>query len=136
MFKRGLLQISGALGVMMASVTPALAAVNIADAPKGVTGFDTLPETITTLFNFVIILASVIFVVLFLVGGIQYLTAAGNEEATGKAKRLLVDAIIGLVIVLAAWAIGNFILNQLGVSVNTSSGGGIGGGSGSSIKTD
>lgn len=86
--------------------------------PKPAGAFDDLPGAITRLYNFGIVVASIIFVVLFLVGGLQYLGSAGNEQATGKAKRLLVDAVIGLIIVLAAWAGGNFILSQLGVNLS------------------
>lgn len=75
-----------------------------------------LGDWIGKIFNFVIVIAGIIFVVLFLVGGIQYLTSAGNEEASGKAKKLLVDAIIGLVIVLVAYAAGKFVLDQLGAN--------------------
>jgi TRAP-type C4-dicarboxylate transport system permease small subunit len=110
-------------GTVLAWALPALAALNTGNEPRNILRFEDLGETIQTIFNVVIILAGVIFVILFLVGGIQYLTAAGNEEQTGKAKRLLVDAIVGLVIVLAAWAIANFVLDQLGLNIETSSGG-------------
>jgi len=84
------------------------------DDPSGVPqNFIDLESGISTIFNVVILLAGIIFVVLFLVGGIQYLTASGNEESSGKARKLLLDAIIGLVIVLAAWAIGGWIIEQL-----------------------
>jgi len=59
-----------------------------------------------------------VFVILFLVGGVQYLTSAGNEESATKAKKLLTDAVIGLVIVLASWAVANWILNGLGGEAN------------------
>lgn len=38
-------------------------------------------------------------------GGFLWLTAAGNEERIEKAKRVIVNAVIGLVIVLVSWAI-------------------------------
>lgn len=38
-------------------------------------------------------------------GGFLWLTAAGNEERIEKAKRVIVNAVIGLVIVLLSWAI-------------------------------
>lgn len=79
-------------------------------------GFSDLNTAVTTLFNIAIWASAIIFLVLFVVGGIQYLTSAGNEEATGKAKKLLVDAIIGLIIVLAAWAIGSWLLTRLGIN--------------------
>lgn len=118
------------LMVSMMMAAPAMAALTGPSAPTAAGGFSDLTTSINTIFNFVIVLGAVVFVILFLVGGIQYLTAAGNEEATGKAKRLLVDAIVGLVLVLAAWAIGNFILDRLGVSVSTSGGAAGGGGGG------
>lgn len=82
----------------------------------GQSGFRSIPTAITTIFNTVVAAAGAIFVVLLLVGGVQYLSAAGNEEATAKAKKLLVDAVIGLIIVLAAWAIGQFVLTKFGIS--------------------
>lgn len=82
--------------------------------PSGVPWtFSSLDRTVQTIFNVVILVAGIVFVILFLVGGIQYLTASGNEESSGKARKLLLDAIIGLVIVLAAWAVGGWIIEQL-----------------------
>ena len=85
--------------------------------PAQAGNFSDLGTTIQTIFNFVILLSGVIFIVLFLVGGVTYLTAAGNEEQTGKARKLLVDAVVGMVIVLASWALGSFVLKKLGVTV-------------------
>lgn len=76
------------------------------------TRFRSIGEVVATIFNIVIGAAGAIFLVLLLIGGVQYMTAAGNEENTTKAKKLLVDAVIGLVLTLSAWAIGTFILNQ------------------------
>ncbi|MBI3261309.1 hypothetical protein HYZ64_03010 [Candidatus Berkelbacteria bacterium] len=76
------------------------------------TRFQSLAQIVATIFNIVIGISGAIFMVLLLVGGIQYMTAAGNEENTTKAKKLLVDAVIGLVLTLSAWAIGTFILRQ------------------------
>lgn len=73
-----------------------------------------LPNVVLSLFKWAVGLAGVVFVVMFLVGGIQYLTSAGNEEASTKAKKLLVDAVIGILIVAIAWAAGAWILDQLG----------------------
>lgn len=82
--------------------------------PSGVPAtFRTLDRSVSTIFNVIILIAGIVFVILFLVGGIQYLTASGNEESSGKARKLLLDAIIGLVIVLAAWAVGGWIIEQL-----------------------
>lgn len=79
------------------------------------TGFTNLSDAIGKIFNISITVAGVIFVLLFLFGGIQYLAAAGNEENTNKAKKLLVDAVVGLVIVVVSWAVGTYILQLLGI---------------------
>ncbi len=79
------------------------------------TGFTNLSDAISKIFNISITVAGVIFVLLFLFGGIQYLAAAGNEENTNKAKKLLVDAVVGLVIVVVSWAVGTYILQLLGI---------------------
>ncbi|MEK7461357.1 MAG: hypothetical protein AAB647_04065, partial [Patescibacteria group bacterium] len=79
---------------------------------------NTVPDIntfVSKLYSFGISLAAVVFVIMFLIGGLQYLTTAGNEESTGKAKRLMVDAIIGLVLVLGAYAIAKFIGVELGI---------------------
>lgn len=115
MFRRIIGQMSALALAVFLPALPVLAGLGTgAGSPSNLASkFSTLEGAIRTIFGFVILLAAVVFVILFLVGGVQYLTAAGNEEATGKAKRLLVDAIVGLVIVLAAWAVGNFVLSQL-----------------------
>jgi hypothetical protein len=71
-----------------------------------------------TIANFVFGAAGAVFVVMFIAGGIQYLTTMGNEEASTKAKKLLTDAVIGIVIVVTAWAIANYILTGIGGEAN------------------
>ena len=51
-------------------------------------------------------------VVFLMVGGFQYIAAHGNEEATEKAKKTLTGAIIGIVIIVLAYAI-VAIVNQV-----------------------
>lgn len=54
-----------------------------------------------------------IVVILFIYSGFLWMTAAGNEEKITKAKRILANAIIGTVIVVMAYAISYFVINQL-----------------------
>jgi len=102
---------SWGIGLVLFMATKAFAVIT---KPEQVpTTFYDISSTVRTIFNTVIIVAGVAFVVLFLVGGIQYLTASGNEETSGKARKILLDAIIGLVIVLAAWGVGSWIISLL-----------------------
>lgn len=109
-------------GVISASAWAApVAALAAIDRPGGVPDqFKTFERTIESAFNIVIVVAGVVFVILFLVGGIQYLTAAGNEDSTKKARQLMLDAVIGLVIVVTSWAVGTYVLSLLGIRGATS----------------
>ncbi len=69
-----------------------------------------LRTTVTNIINWVLGLLGIIAVIMILYGGFIWLTAAGNEENVTKAKNILSAAIIGLVIVLLAWAIVNYVL--------------------------
>lgn len=51
----------------------------------------------------------VIFLLLTITGGIMWMTAGGNTEQVGKARKLLTSAVIGLVIVFASYALTSFI---------------------------
>ncbi|HZJ40910.1 MAG TPA: hypothetical protein VFD16_01435 [Candidatus Saccharimonadales bacterium] len=51
----------------------------------------------------------VIFLILMIYAGITWMTASGNEQQVAKAKSLMINATIGIVIVFAAYAITSFI---------------------------
>jgi len=55
----------------------------------------------------------VIFLILMIYGGVTWMTAGGNEEKIKKAKGLITNATIGLVIILAAYSITWFITTRL-----------------------
>jgi len=52
-------------------------------------------------------------VIVILIGGFKWMTAGGNEDKVAEAKKLIVAGIIGLVIILAAFLIASFVINQL-----------------------
>ena len=52
-------------------------------------------------------------VVIIILGGFKWMTATGNEEQIEEAKKILTAGIIGLVIILAAWGIATFLINNL-----------------------
>jgi hypothetical protein len=53
-------------------------------------------------------------VVVIIYGGYIWMTAAGNEEKVASAKKILVNAIIGLTVILAAFAIVTYVINKFG----------------------
>lgn len=57
-------------------------------------------------------LLAVIFIFLIIIAGYNWLTSGGNEQKIEKAKSTMTRSIIGLLIILGAWAIWIFVLNS------------------------
>jgi len=55
--------------------------------------------------NFVVNLVAPIAILILIIGAVMYATAGGNEDQTGKAKRLIMLAIGGMVLIYGAFAI-------------------------------
>ncbi|MBD3281831.1 hypothetical protein GF391_03735 [Candidatus Uhrbacteria bacterium] len=65
------------------------------------------------LINVIIGFLSLIFVILILHAGFLFMISGGNKEKTDYAKRAIGNAIIGLIIVLSAWAITTFSIDAI-----------------------
>ncbi len=78
-------------------------------------------EITTSLINLVLGLLGLIAVIIILIGGFKWMTAGGNEDKVGEAKKMITQGLIGLVIVLAAWGIARWVIQiiveQTGTSV-------------------
>ena len=68
-----------------------------------------LKATIVNIISWVLGILALVAVVMIIIGGFQWMTAAGNEEKIEKAKKVISAAVIGLIIVLLAWAIVIFV---------------------------
>lgn len=66
-------------------------------------------------------IAGTALIIMLLVGGVMYITSAGNDEQAGKAKSVLINAIIGIVVVALAWTIVSFVFTKLGESGSSAS---------------
>ncbi|HLG25443.1 MAG TPA: hypothetical protein VI588_01455 [Candidatus Gracilibacteria bacterium] len=55
--------------------------------------------------NFAVTLVSPIAVLALVAGGVMYITSAGDEEKMNKAKRLIMAALIGIIVIYGAFAI-------------------------------
>jgi hypothetical protein len=67
-------------------------------------------EATVGIINLVLSFLGLVAVVIILIGGFKWMTAGGNEEKVGSAKKLLVGGLIGLIIVLLAWGIATWVL--------------------------
>lgn len=57
----------------------------------------------------------IIMVVMFIFAGYLWMTAGGNDEQITRAKSILLNAVIGLAIILSSYAIVAFVMRMLGV---------------------
>lgn len=72
-----------------------------------------LPILVARIIRIFLTVIGIVFVVLVIYAGYLYLTARGEAEPIKKAGKILRNAIIGLAIILASYAITTFILNAL-----------------------
>ncbi|MEK7075533.1 MAG: hypothetical protein AAB948_01905 [Patescibacteria group bacterium] len=79
------------------------------------------PDTVNTLLiriiNIILSISASFAILFVVIGGFRYITSNGNEEVAGKGRQTLVNAIIGLVIIILAYTI-------VRIAVNTTSSGG------------
>lgn len=76
-------------------------------------GTKSLQETVAGIINIALGFLGVLATLLILYGGYLWMTSAGNSEKVQRAKLLIISALIGLVIILSAYAIARFILSKL-----------------------
>ncbi len=74
--------------------------------------------TIAKIINIALSFMGIIFIVLIIFAGFKYMTAAGNEEKTSEALKLLRNAVIGLIIILMAWGITRYSFCSLSRAAN------------------
>ena len=70
-------------------------------------------QTAARIINVALGFLGIIAVVIVLLGGFKYMISGGNEEKTTEAKNLIIAGIIGLAIILSAWAITSFVITRL-----------------------
>jgi hypothetical protein len=83
------------------------------DAARGV-------KEIVGFTNFVVSIIGPLAVLVLVAGGVMYMTAAGDESKMTKAKRVIISALIGILIIYGAFAIvSTFISGQIGSAAVT-----------------
>ena len=97
-------------------------------------GDNNIKDIATSIINIALGFLGVITVGFILYGGFVWLTAGGSSEKVDKAKKIIIRAVIGLVIILSSYAIASFIITNIGdatgISDGSSNPGGPGGGVG------
>lgn len=71
---------------------------------------DDLSELIGVGINTALAFVGLIFMVLMIYAGYLWMTARGEEEPVKKAKKIITASIIGLILVISAYAITNLVV--------------------------
>lgn len=121
--KKQLVSFVASLGIAAALAVPAMTlaadSLNTNDLGVGAIqseiklGSGDVRQTAARIINVALGFLGIIAVVIVLLGGFKYMTAGGNEEKTSEARKLIVSGIIGLAIILSAWAITSFVISRL-----------------------
>ncbi len=90
-------------------------ASNFTDEVQVSSGFSdvSLGYVIATILGGFMGLLGVTFLILMVLAGFRWMNSGGNEETIKKAQETIKNSIIGLILVLAAWAITFFIFKML-----------------------
>lgn len=81
-----------------------------------VSGLSTLTGTII---NSILGIIGVVFFVLMIYAGFLWMTAAGSEERVGKAKSIFATSVIGMIIVIGAYYILDFVFDAIYAGIGT-----------------
>ena len=72
-----------------------------------------LPNVVVNILNGIIAVSGLVAVIFVIVGGVQYMTSAGDPGKTKKAKDTILYAVIGLIVCVLAFAIVNFVIKNI-----------------------
>lgn len=87
------------------------------DVDEGGSGF--FIGSLVRIFNVTLSVIGLLFFVLIMRGGFVWMTARGNEDEIGRAKKILSAAIGGLVVVVLAQALALFMLEIFGTATGS-----------------
>jgi len=67
--------------------------------------------------SLLMLLVALVFFFILLLGGLKWVTSEGDEKKVGAARAQITNALIGLAIVFAAWAIMSLIGKLFGIDI-------------------
>ncbi len=126
--RRALARVAAVGGLITAAAVPFMASatgsaltnlqtsLNTTSTSAGLTS-KPLPELVGSFIASALGLLGVVLVVLVIYAGFIWMTAQGNDEKIKKAKGMITSAVIGMIIIFAAYAITNFVVASLVTSV-------------------
>jgi len=75
-------------------------------------------DTAVDIVKYLMTFLGIIAVVIILIGGFRWMTAGGNEDRIASAKKTITAGAIGLIVILAAFAIVTFVIQITTNAIN------------------
>ena len=82
-------------------------------------GSGDLVVTVASIINVILGFLGVVAVVIILFGGFKWMIAGGAKDKVDEARKWIFSGITGLVIILSAYAIASFVIDQISTAVST-----------------
>jgi len=76
-------------------------------------GTTDLRDVIINLVNVLLGFLGIIFIIIILWGGFQWMFSGGNDESVSSARSTLISGFIGIAIIITAFSIAQFVINAL-----------------------
>ncbi|MFH0891778.1 MAG: pilin [Candidatus Falkowbacteria bacterium] len=70
-------------------------------------------EIVARVINILLGFLGIIAVLIIILGGFRWMLSGGDSERADESRRMIVSGILGILLILAAFAIAQFILNSL-----------------------
>jgi uncharacterized membrane protein (UPF0182 family) len=77
----------------------------------------TFPELLRAALTMLLVIAAIVFIVSLIIGGIRWILSGGDKARSESARAQIVNALIGIIIVFAAWAIIQLISSFFGIDL-------------------
>lgn len=93
--------------------------ISIAGTPLGSTSDLGIPRqelnavSLSSMLNAVYFVAGIVAVIVIIIAGINYAASGGDASKVSKAKNMLIYSIVGIVVVMSAFVITNFVIGRL-----------------------
>jgi hypothetical protein len=82
-------------------------------APGAAAAGGCIPQVIGQIVNAMLGILGALFLVLIMYGGAQYMLAGGDSKKVESAKQTITNAILGMLVVAASYAIATFVVNTV-----------------------
>lgn len=123
----GLMAVALAAIHVFAEPTFATSLIDPSDSPSAISeatgGESSARDLIQKIINYFLGFLGFVATIMVIYGGVLYVTSAGNDDSVGKAKNIIMYAVIGIVIILLSFALINTVLGA-GQEEDSNEGGG------------